>query len=108
MRSYSLEDPCGEYNIKMEAIAVFIKLVMNGENIRNKNVMRASTVKEYAQEINELHALRKLPEPIVLKDKKNTITQLINNLQKEEDVARQRKPITKQTAAEMLRRGNDD
>lgn len=105
MRAYGLKDPCGNYKIKRDALEVFVKSIINGENIRNKNVMRASTVKEYAIEINELHALRNLPEPIDFKNKSDTVVKLISNLQKEEDVAKQRKPLSNQVAAEMLRRG---
>ena len=107
MRGYGLIDPCGNYNIKTQILAVFIKSIINGESIKNKNNIRAATVKEYANEINALHILRNLEPPIVFADKTNQLATLISNLEREEDIAKQRKPITKQMAAEMIKRGQN-
>jgi len=47
-----------------------------------------------------------MKEPIVLSDPNNMVGILINNLMKEEDIARQRSPLDSNIYAEMLRRSN--
>jgi len=47
-----------------------------------------------------------MKEPIVLSDPNNMAGILINNLIKEEDIARQRSPLDINIDAEMLRRPN--
>lgn len=107
MSEYGLTDPCGNYTIKIQILAVFIKSIINGESIKNKNNIRSATVKGYANEINTLHTLRNLDPPIVFADKNNQLATLINNLERQEDIAKQRKPLTKQMAAEIIKRGKN-
>ena len=83
----------------------YTKSLMWGENIRNKDELRAETIRGYVREINVLHQLRNLPEPIDLKDKKSPIGLLIHNLQQEEDVARRRNPVTPEMAVALIQRG---
>ena len=47
-----------------------------------------------------------MKEPIVLSDPNNMAGNLINNLIKEEDIARQRSPLNSNIYGEMLRRSN--
>ena len=43
-----MADPCGNYIVKKDALAVFIKSVIRGKNCRNKDVVCLATVKNYA------------------------------------------------------------
>ena len=79
---------------------------MSGVNFRNKDSLRSNTIKGYATSINSLFTLRSMKEPIVLSDPNNMAGILINNLIKEEDIARQRSPLDSNIYAEMLRRLN--
>lgn len=107
MNMYGFVDCCGNYILKKEALAIFVKSLMLGENIRNKETMRANTIQGYVKEINELHSLRGLPAPIC-KTKADPVWRLISNLQKEEDIARRREPVTKQMAAKLIKNGRGE
>ncbi len=63
---------------------------MSGVNFRNTDSLRSNTIKGYAAGINSLFALQNMKELIVLSDPNNMVGILINNLIKEEDIARQR------------------
>ncbi len=75
---------------------------MSGVNFRNKDSLRSNTIKGYATGINSLFMLRSMKEPIVLSDPNNMAGILINNLIKEEDIARQRSPLDSNIYAKML------
>ena len=75
---------------------------MSGVNFRNKDSLRSNTIKGYATSINSLFTLRSMKEPIVLSDPNNMAGILINNLIKEEDIARQCSPLDSNIYAEML------
>jgi len=79
---------------------------MSGVNFRNKDSLRSNTIKGYATGINLLFTLRSMKEPIVLSDPNNMAGILINNLIKEEDIARQRSPLDSNIYAKMLRRSS--
>ena len=79
---------------------------MSGVNFRNKDSLRSNTIKGYATGINSLFALRGMEAPIVLSDPNNMAGILINNLIKEEDIAKQRSPLDSKLYAELLRRSN--
>ena len=52
-----------------------------------------------------LHELRGLPPPIAMDNSNNNVHRLIANLEKEEDVAKCRNPITKQMVIDMIQEG---
>jgi hypothetical protein len=87
-------------------INIYIGYLMSGVNFRNKDSLRSNTIKGYATGINSLFTLRGMEAPIVLSDPNNMVGILINNLIKEEDIARQRSPLNRNIYAEMLRRSN--
>ena len=88
------------------ASSLYIGYLTSGVNFRNKDSLRSNTVKGYATGINSLFALRGMEALIVLSDPNNMAGILINNLIKEEDIARQRSPLDSKIYAEMLRRSN--
>ena len=99
-------DPCGHQRGYQRIVAIYIGYLMSGVNFKNKNSLRSNTIKGYATGINSLFALRGMAVPIVLSDPNNMAGILINNLIKEEDIARQRSPLDSKMYAEMLRRSN--
>ena len=99
-------DPCGHQRGYQRIVAIYIGYLMSGVNFRNKDSLRSNTIKGYATSINSLFTLRGMKEPIVLSDPNNMAGILINNLIKEEDIARQRSPLDSNIYAEMLRRSN--
>ena len=99
-------DPCGHQRGYQRIVAIYIGYLMSGVNFKNKVSLRSNTVKGYATGINSLFALRGMAAPIVLSDPNNMAGILINNLIKEEDIARQRSPLDSKMYTEMLRRSN--
>ncbi len=64
--------------------------------------MRSKTIKGYAAGINTLFTLQGMKAPIVLSDPNNMAGIPINNLIKEEDIARQRSLLDSNIYAELL------
>ena len=95
-------DPCGHQRGYQHIVSIYIGYLTYGVNFRNKDSLRSNTVKGYATGINLLFALRGMEAPIVLSDPNNMAGILINNLIKEEDIARQRSPLDSKMYAEML------
>jgi hypothetical protein len=79
---------------------------MTGVNFRNKNFLRSASMQGYASSINLLFKLRDMKPPIDVADPNNVSGILINNLVKEEDIARQRSPLDSAIFAELLRKSN--
>ena len=95
-------DPCGHQRGYQRIVAIYVGYLICGVNVRNKDYMRSKTIKGYATSINSLFALRGMKAPIVLSDPNNMAGILINNLVKEEDIARQRSPLDSSIYAELL------
>ena len=62
-------------------------------------------MKAYADQINELHKLRGFQQPI-FNNRENAAFVLIKALKDEENIAKQRKPITELMASEIINTGN--
>ena len=86
----NIPDPCGHQLGYQRIVAIYIKYLMNGVNFRNKNFLRLATVQGYASSINSLFKLQDMKPPINVANPNNISGILINNLIKEEDIARQR------------------
>ena len=99
-------DPCGHQRGYQRIVAIYVGYLMSGVNFRNKDSLRSNTIKGYVTGINSLFTLRGMEVPIVLSDPNNMVGILINNLIKEEDIARQRSPLDSNIYAEMLQRSN--
>ena len=57
MNQFGLKDPCRDYIVKNDALLVFLKSLILGENIRNKDSIRANNIAEYTKESNCLHKM---------------------------------------------------
>ncbi len=75
---------------------------MSGVNFRNKDYLRLATIQGYATNINLLFRLQGMKAPVDTSDPNNMAGILINNLIKEEDIARQRSPLDSNIFAELL------
>ena len=102
----NIPDPCGHQLGYQRIVAIYIKYLMNGVNFRNKNFLRLATVRGYATSVNSLFKLRDMTTPIDMADPNNILGILINNLVKEEDIARQRSPLDSAIFAKLLRKSN--
>ncbi len=99
-------DTCGHQRGYQHIVAIYIKYLMTGVNFRNKNFLRLATVQGYASSINSLFKLQDMKPPINVADSNNVSGILINNLVKEEDIARQRIPLDSAIFAELLCKSN--
>ncbi len=79
---------------------------MPGVNFRNKDFLRLDTVRSYATSINTLFKLRDMKPPVNVADPNNIFGILINNLVKEEDIARQCSPLGSDIFTELLCKSN--
>ena len=95
-------DPCGHQKGYQCIVAIYIKYLMSGVNFRNKDYLRLATVQGYATSINSLFRLQGMKAPVNTSNPNNMAGILINNLVKEEDIARQRSPLDSNIFAELL------
>jgi hypothetical protein len=106
---YSLgADPCDNVEVNendIDMVQIYVESIILGENCRNKDLIRAATVRGYAKEVNKIFELRNLPPPINMGSKECPIYTLIYNLEQEENIAKRRKPITEAMAARFIQRG---
>ncbi len=98
-----IPDPCGPYPGYKRIIAIYIKYLQCGVNYKNIPNIRSATVRGYANVVNTLFRLRYLPIPADLSDPNNMTTILINNMMREEQIARQRAPLDNEIFAELRR-----
>ena len=101
-----IPDPCGPYPGYQRIVAIYIKYVQCGVNINSIKVLRSATVKGYAESVNTLFKLRNMPVPADLSDPNNMSAMLINNMLREEQIARQRAPLDNEIFAELRRVAN--
>ncbi len=69
------------------------------------NNSRSATVRGYMESINTLYALRNLPIPCDFRDADNMNVRLFVALENEENVAKQRSPLSKEMFAQMVTLG---
>lgn len=93
-----IPDPCGNEHGYECILACFI------ENLIIDCHSRSATILGYAQAINKLFELRKFPIPADLSDKTNMTFKIIQACEREENVAKQRSPLTKDMYVEMAKR----
>ena len=67
------------------------------------NNSRSATVQGHANAINNLFQLRNFKPPADLSDQTNMCVRIIFAREKEEDIARQQSPITKEMFASLLK-----
>ena len=96
-----LDDPCGHGDDYMAVMAIFIKYVMLGTNYNMLQNIRSDTVRNYAKDAGALFEMRDFANPVNFNDDQNWTNILISNLQCEEDIAKQRNPLTTEIFAEL-------
>jgi hypothetical protein len=102
----NIADPCGHQQGYQRIVAIYIKYLMSGVNFRNKDFLRLYMVRGYATRINALFKLQDMKPPVNVADPNNILGILINNLVKEEDIARQRSPLDSDIFTELLCKSN--
>ncbi len=85
-----IPDSCGGQPGYSCVISCFVINLILDNNCRYK------TVKGYVESINTLFKLRGFTIPIDLSDKQNMCTRLIDEIEREETIAKQRSPLTKE------------
>ncbi len=99
-KSMRITKPCGpEQQGYKRIIACFIKSLMLDHNSRSK------TVQGYVKSINTLLRLQNFPIPADLSNRANTCAVIISGCKKEENVAKQCSPLTRELIAELLQCG---
>jgi hypothetical protein len=92
-----IPDPCGNEPGYELIFACF------AENLMFDCNFCSATVQEYIESINKLFALRSFPIPADLKDKDNMVAKLIHARKREENIAKQHSPLTKEMYVEMAK-----
>ena len=87
-------------------IAIYTKSVILGVNYWNKSSVRSATCTGYALAVEKLFTLRNVPSPVNFSDEDNYTKMIIKNLEKEEVIASQRKPLDKKNHAELIKLAN--
>jgi hypothetical protein len=98
-----IPDPCGNEIGYQRIITIYAKFVMCGIDYYNKDILQLSTLRGYATAVNTLFQLRGFKQPTNLSNPStsNMTGIIINNLIKEETVARQRSPLDSTIFAEL-------
>ena len=91
------EDTCGNGSGYQYLVSCFIKNLIISENCRS------ATARGYLEAINELFTCRHFEIPANLSNPENYSAKLIDNWQREEDIARQRNPITAEILAWLIK-----
>ncbi len=82
-------------------MAIYIKYVQFGVNYNNKQVLWSAMVQGYAKAVNNLFKLRSFSPPADLSDPNEMTAILLNNMLREEDIARQRAPLGNKIFAKL-------
>ncbi len=82
-------------------MAIYIKYVQCGINYNNEQVLCSATVQGYAEASNNLFKLRSFSPPADLSDPNNMTAILLNNMLREEDIARQHAPLDNNIFAKL-------
>jgi hypothetical protein len=100
---FGIPDPCGYYKGFIRIVAIYIKYVQCGVNYNNKQVLWSAMVRGYAKVVNNLFKLRSFSPPADLSNPNNMTATLLNNMLREEDIARQRALLDNKTFAKLCR-----
>jgi len=90
-----IPDPCSREPGYEFIVACFLEQLMNSHN------SRADTVRGYGKAVNILFELRDFEIPGDTSDKENLCSKIIHAREREEDIAKQRSPITTEMFAAM-------
>ena len=95
-KTHLIPDPCGNEPGYEYIIVCFIEKLMSDHNSRSK------TLRGYVESINSLFRLRNFPIPGNLSDQAHMCAKIITAREKEENIANQRSPITREMFAALL------
>ncbi len=82
-------------------MAIYIKYVQCNIKYNNKQVLCSAMVQGYAEAVNNLFKLRSFSPPANLSNPNNMTEILLNNMLREEDIARQRAPLDNQIFSKL-------
>jgi hypothetical protein len=88
-----IPDPCSYYKGFIRIVAIYIKYVQCIVNYNNEQVLCSATVGGYTEAVNNLFKLTSFTPLANLSDPNNMMAILLNNMLREEDIARQRAPL---------------
>ena len=83
-------------------LAMYIKEAMTGVNCLNKSSLRSTACKGYVLAVEILFVLRNFPSPVDFTDEFNWTKTIIYNLEREENIACQRKPLDNKIHAQLI------
>jgi hypothetical protein len=98
---FVIPDPCNYYKGFIRIVAIYIKYVQCGVNYNNKQVLCSAMVRGYAKVVDNLFKLRRFSPPADLSDPNNMTVILLNNMLREEDIARQGAPLDNLSFAKL-------
>jgi hypothetical protein len=100
---FGIQDPCGYYEGFIRIVTIYIKYIQCGVNYNNKQVLCSAMVRGYAKVVSNLFKLRSFSPPADLSDPNNMTAILLNNMLREEDIARQCAPLDNKIFAKLHR-----
>jgi hypothetical protein len=87
-RIIGISNPCGPHEGYQRIVAINTKYLQSGINYYTNNNLRSATLCGYATAVNTLFELRKYRPPIGFNDENNMAGVIINNIIKEENIAK--------------------
>ena len=81
---------------------------MKGVKYLNKSSLRSATCKGYALAVHKLFELRNFPSPVNFSDESNWIRKPVHNMEREEDIASQRKPVNDEIHAGLIKQAKKE
>jgi hypothetical protein len=100
-RIMGIPNPYGPHKNYQRIVAIYTKFLQSGINYYNKNNLQFAMLRGYAAAVNTLFELRKYRPPINFNDKNNMAGVIINNIIKEEKMAKQCAPLDSITFAKI-------
>jgi hypothetical protein len=96
-----MPNPCSSKPGYEKIVACFIERLM-----MDHNSSWSATIRRYAKSVNPLFRLRNLQAPADLSDQTNMCARIILTREKEEDIAKQQSPITREMFAALCNLAN--
>jgi hypothetical protein len=92
-RIMGIPNPCGPHHCYQRIVAIYTKYLQSGINHYNKNNLQSTMLRGYTTAVNMLFKFRKYRPLINFNDEHNMAGVIINNIIKEENIAKQRAPL---------------
>ncbi len=93
-RIMGIPGPCGPHEGYQRIVAIYTKYLQSGINYYSKNNLWSATLGRYATAVKTFFQFRKYRPLIGFHDKNNMAGVIINNIIKEENIAKQMLPST--------------